>query len=1760
MQQSLRDAQLECLVATGEDREVARGVAARRFWKEGASIFEIRCLQGGMNSKPLYKEHADWVVETAYKAPKEVVTRVVSASTAVYESFSDSIQGRIQVSISDVLLIACLAMVLIMIYKILVRLVKKAATGKDQGLPTYVERKKQGVKFAGQIRHEVSTQNGRTLSVGLASVATPAIEGQTENSQSAAMKGVVLLLIIVFSTGIHNENYNFMRCKPYIGEIFNPMEFIGHGVSKSPSCAYYGLSIPDHCLREFNLKLHDMEMLIWNYHLNSLYSVARFSTIRDNFKKVYEWDPERTVKRKSRGDVYQSDYYISNGLCDHKERFIDNKNRTKLTGSLQKNAWTQRTSYDEYNAGDGMVFLLMDMSNLTTAEEKEAHAIHKSKILTRNTFDIAVLEPFYKYILDVQVLLTRDESFEQEGSVLQALFPNYIPHIFLSPNVKNGLSAMTRCFEAFNSSAEDETIAQKGAVFDEACKKYAMPLWMETSSRDSPRISFDRKSGCQREHNMLEYDIDDVKWKDYLEKNFRFISEPTNFDISQIKEETPDTPSADVEMEVGVSGDSIQPGHPGLSQNVETPRAWNGGRVPMRNSIVGSHESMLIQEIYRMQKIQMEEMQSLAQSTQNAIIQYQNDLRGVQAVRQYGFKLRGYRDYNGADPFIDVCTTYFKNLSNILKRCVRSYDINHYYLETFVHKRDKLLSKLRSSTDNVGLPEPTMDCAPYNASLHRRRIHVPRSGTDGEELDDANDDDARDEDDLDEDGEEIRVHVTHDEEEDEEEEELNYPDRLLDRLQLYSDDDDDEPEDEGVSMPSQRRYKRDAQPSTAEMLADQLRGSLSADDTFDTAQFRLVMTELGQPYKVNHQEAQIRNPHDSHLWYPEGLCMTVHERSERGFKSMLQRFRRMRDSTRHGRTKSKIAAAVKDSVDYFESAAKTRDLTKQYSRTVYNSLKYSISARITQKIHTLNEINGFPVGSNHYSRDSFHKMALAISEELHLSVIRHILDTGARFSLLVDGSNDKAAISVAAVQIRTLVDYWPTTLHWDLLPKSGDAGSDYLISLIQSLHESVELLQRDNSTFMRSFASQWLSTTTDGASNMRSKFWTHAKAFKDEMRLNVNEDISLPDVWCTSHYLETVLKNMDLSDSTLRLAETILSSLHLLFGTESYSTTRQWWRQKSRQYNGVEYSWGRVHKVRWVGSMKSLMERLMKQYPVLLITIKSDLLERIGSKNDKFSMSMKRRLFTLHYVLSDIRVYLRLNGLYNLLHELTTASHLLQQEALLMGDAEFIFNTTLNKLQHHLITVMDKNLSKKHKRFYGLRCIDKSKGNKVIACPSSSIQNVFTTPYNVIGAFQEEFVLVAVPAVLKGDQDFIQAHHPNYVVKLRVPGDMDEDFKEEFYKQFGKFQETLKNATKRTGNKTEDAKVLSNLEEEQKKFLEKALDFNETSNVPLIRMYNTIGLNVYSSFQKELLADLRASVKTQLDKTTISELRFYAVSIDVLADIASCAHSFDPDLVLTNCTWPTDGSQLEIMRSRHHPFYMTSTHLYTSKRREVLLRSLDFLADSLKKPTIKNSYLTWMTSFRKHINGTNVLPHNHIVLKHIVDGNTTALRNVSGALVTQTFLKFADLLQLPSDIRFLLETTMIVSPTTASVERSFSHLNHFKNAKSTRMLIPMENARLRSIWNGPGVNRFDPQLSALRFLRSNSLPVTRDNRVNYLTAIRDENRLDYGFRKVVLNPGPGKPTYVSSKLDSRTAADPITYDWYNRDNSLVTLSRNSKPN
>ncbi|PIC29593.1 hypothetical protein B9Z55_021124 [Caenorhabditis nigoni] len=280
------------------------------------------------------------------------------------------------------------------------------------------------------------------------------------------------------------------------------------------------------------------------------------------------------------------------------------------------------------------------------------------------------------------------------------------------------------------------------------------------------------------------------------------------------------------------------------------------------------------------------------------------------------------------------------------------------------------------------------------------------------------------------------------------------------------------------------------------------------------------------------------------------------------------------------------------------------------------------------------------------------------------------------------------------------------------------------------------------------------------------------------------------------------------------------------------------------------------------------------------------------------------------------------------------------------------------------------------------------------------------------------------------------------------------------------------------------------------------------------------------------------NIRTNLDRLLVIFMKITVEDCYVLDKLKS-----------ETCNWTSTENLLKL---RHYPFYLTSSgKLNAELRIEVTDRSLDWLSGNLQIPSLKTKYYSFIENLAPTLRNMVLDPTTDPILRMLkIEPVEVIRKQVTGAILISTILRNKLLFKLDDDVVLFLRYSMVAAPTSASVERAFSHLNYFKNSGSSRMKVSMENARLRVITNGPSITTYDPAPSTMRFVLR-SKPTVDDGRKGGMTAIKQESHLPFSERRVILRPGESDLVYVDS---STSPERKHLMDWYQREEALSFLA------
>ena len=279
-----------------------------------------------------------------------------------------------------------------------------------------------------------------------------------------------------------------------------------------------------------------------------------------------------------------------------------------------------------------------------------------------------------------------------------------------------------------------------------------------------------------------------------------------------------------------------------------------------------------------------------------------------------------------------------------------------------------------------------------------------------------------------------------------------------------------------------------------------------------------------------------------------------------------------------------IESAAKTAQTVFEQQHKQKiEVTSRVFRTVYECAKSCLSFSELSRLIALQELNGLAMGNVLTSHQSAANIAEHIAEEMRCKLASHIVQSGSKFSLMVDESTTVSQEQCMIVYVRAEFDGIACNYFLGCIPiRQANAESLYesLTSFLHGLGITSEILK-----------SQMIGFCSDGASNMTGKF----KGLGTLLRQNVGDH--LQTFHCMAHRLELAIHSTVKEINPVGHFQILLDSLYAFY---SRSPKNQRELEDHAESLSVELlKVGRVFDVRWVFSSFRAIRALWRDHPAL---------------------------------------------------------------------------------------------------------------------------------------------------------------------------------------------------------------------------------------------------------------------------------------------------------------------------------------------------------------------------------------------------------------------------------------------------------------------------------------------------------------------------------------------------------------------------------
>jgi len=343
----------------------------------------------------------------------------------------------------------------------------------------------------------------------------------------------------------------------------------------------------------------------------------------------------------------------------------------------------------------------------------------------------------------------------------------------------------------------------------------------------------------------------------------------------------------------------------------------------------------------------------------------------------------------------------------------------------------------------------------------------------------------------------------------------------------------------------------------------------------------------------------------------------------------------------------------------FEKRAEIADKeTESLFRTAYHIAKLNRPFSEHEKLVSLQTLNGINLGSTLHSRYSATEMICHIATEMRQKVVKHIVESSSKFSVLIDESTTLSKKATMAVYLRTSVGKEaPIFIFLDLVELDGQTSNDIVLALddcFKSAGFSEEFLRTNFIAFISDGASVMLGKKTGVATQLKSKY---------------------PGIFtwhCLNHRLELAVHDAQRDIAAINHFRSFLDTVYSLFNQSSKNQREL--KEASVELEAQILRIGRVLDVRWVASSFRTIKAVWVSFEALAkhFSIAAKDHSRDSRERAKYEGLLKR--------LSSHEFVLDLGLMYDVLSELASLSEDLQHRSKSLTRANMLIGRTIRVL------------------------------------------------------------------------------------------------------------------------------------------------------------------------------------------------------------------------------------------------------------------------------------------------------------------------------------------------------------------------------------------------------------------------------------------------------------------------------------------------
>jgi hypothetical protein len=306
-------------------------------------------------------------------------------------------------------------------------------------------------------------------------------------------------------------------------------------------------------------------------------------------------------------------------------------------------------------------------------------------------------------------------------------------------------------------------------------------------------------------------------------------------------------------------------------------------------------------------------------------------------------------------------------------------------------------------------------------------------------------------------------------------------------------------------------------------------------------------------------------------------------------KKLLKKIDKHSKSTRHISCQKNIDVAAENAAKaafssqvsrFAELNAKKIEATEKVFRVAYLCVKENMAFTKHQQIIKCHELNGVWMGSLLYSRIACHDIVTHIASDMRKDMIKYIIDTKTKISVMVDESTTKSVKCALIIYVRFLFDNEVTNYFLDLVELQDKTGSGIANCVLSSLA---------NCGLPAHFLkSNLIGFCSDGASAMTGIYSGAAVTIQDIL------GIKLCTFHCMAHRLELAVHSVVKSMNQISHYQIMCQEFHNIYALSSKRLLQL--EVVAKEISVQIFKIGKVFDVRWLMSSYNAVNALWKDY------------------------------------------------------------------------------------------------------------------------------------------------------------------------------------------------------------------------------------------------------------------------------------------------------------------------------------------------------------------------------------------------------------------------------------------------------------------------------------------------------------------------------------------------------------------------------------